>query len=36
MSNRQVYLILAAIILAIIVITIITASPDGHQIKFGP
>jgi hypothetical protein len=36
MSNRQVYLILAAFILVVIAITIVTASPDEHPIKFGP
>ena len=36
MSNRQVYLILAAVILVVIAITIVTASPDEHPIRFGP
>jgi hypothetical protein len=36
MSNRLVALILAAIIVVVIAITIVTASPDQHPIKFGP
>jgi hypothetical protein len=36
MSNRTVYLILAAVILVIIAITIVAASPDEHPIRFGP
>jgi hypothetical protein len=35
-SNRQIYLILAAIILAVAIVAIVTASPDEHPIKFGP
>lgn len=36
MSNRTVYLILVGMILVVIAVTIVTASPDEHPIKFGP
>jgi flagellin-like protein len=35
-SNRTVYPIFAAIVLVVIAITIIAASPDEHPIRFGP
>jgi len=36
MSNRRVALLPAAIILVVIVIAVIAASPDAHPIRLGP
>jgi hypothetical protein len=36
MSNRQVFALMALILLIAAGVTIITASPDSHPIRFGP
>jgi hypothetical protein len=36
MSNRRVFLAIAILVLFVTIVTVITASPDEHPLKFGP